>query len=356
MEMVKGWEQAIASALTFVAPRGDEGRTVAFLGMQNSLLPGGTPAQKDNDDHLTALKNWMRDTRGGTSRAALGSLQRVYTLRSLVEPTAESLAAAREATMRWIQAALRMSDDRKAGSPRPKREDALEAFRALHSGAETLAALHLRSGDAIAANADFEKTPAQLRPPSLSDRLDRVANGGDAAAWRELLAWLWNPERKDSPGPTGAEGDPELAVDPNLLKAALFGTAIEAYRLDPTVPDVTMALATLLVQLGMPEAAPLVLADAAGTRPGAAILSGSLGLVLQTLSRESEADDTASARRIYAAAEPLLGLAAKPEWKGRVEPSVARLRFAMGTIETRAGNLAVTKPLIEGSVALTPTL
>jgi tetratricopeptide (TPR) repeat protein len=355
MEMVKGREQTIASALSFVAPRGDEGRTVAFLTMQNSLLPSGTPAQKDNDEHLAALKNWMRDTRGGTSLEALGSLQRVYTLRSLVEPTPESLAAARDATMRWIHAALRMSDERKAGSPRPRREDALEAFRAIHSGAETIAALHLRSGDILGASADFERTPAQLRPQSLSDRLDRVANGGDAASWRELLAWLWNPERKDSP-PPGSEGEPELAIDPNLLKAALFGTAIEAYRLDPTVPDVTMALATLLVQLGMPEVAPLVLADAAVTRPNPAVLSGAMGLVLQTLTRESEADDTASARRIYASAEPLLTLASRPEWKGRIEPSAARLRFAMGTIETRAGNLAVAKPLLESSVALEPTI
>jgi len=353
MEMVKGREQTIAAALSFVAPRGDEGRTVAFLTMQDSLLPPGTPALKDNQEHLSALKEWMRDTRGGTSLEALGSLERVYALRSLVEPTAESLATAREATMRWMHAALRMSGERKAGSPRPRREDALEAFRAIHSGAETIAALHLRSGDGIGASADFERTPAELRPQSLGDRLDRVANGGDATAWRELLAWLWNPERKDSP-PPGDE--PELAIDPNLLKAALFGTAIEAYRLDPTVPDVAMALATLLVQLGMPEAAPLVLADAAVTRPNAAVLSGSMGLVLQALTRESEADDTASARRIYASSEPLLTLASKPEWRGRVEPSAARLRFAMGTIETRAGNLAVAKPLLESSVALEPTI
>ena len=117
------------------------------------------------------------------------------------------------------------------------------------------------------------------------------------------MAWLWNPERKDSPGPTGAEADPELAVDPSLLKAALFGTAIEAYRLDPTVPDVTVALATLLVQMGMPEAAPLVLADSAVTKPNAALLSGSLGLVLQTIGREAEADDIATARRVYASAD-----------------------------------------------------
>jgi tetratricopeptide (TPR) repeat protein len=357
MEMVHGGDQALSSALALVAPRGDEGRTIAFLMMQNSLVPGGTPAKGDNEQHLVALKTWLRDTRGGTSLEALGNLQRVQTLRSLVEPTAESMSGAREATVQWIDHALRMNEDRKVGSSRPRREDAIEAFRAFRSGAETLAAIHLRNGDAAGALADIERSSARkITPPSLYDRLDHAGNGGDATAWRELLAWLWNPERKDSPGPTGADADPDLAVDPNLLKAALFGTATEAYRLDPTVPDVTIALATLLVQMGLPEAAPLVLADSTVSHPSPSTLSGALGLVLQTILREDEADDSATARRVYASAEPLLALASRPEWRGRVEPGAARLRLAMGTIETRAGNLAAAKPLLEGSAALDPTV
>ena len=357
MEMVNGGEQALASALSVVAPRGDEGRAVAFLMMQNALAKPGTPSKRDNEEHLVALKAWMQDTRGGTSLEALGSMQRIYTLRSLVEPTTESMTAARDATVKWIEQALRMNDERKVGSPRPRREDALEAFRAFRSGAETLAALHLRNGDALGALADIEHTSAhKIRPPSLYDRLDRAANGGDAAAWRDLLAWLWNPDRKDSPGPAGGEADPELAVEPSLLKAALFGTAIEAYRLDPTVPDVTIALATLLVQMGLPEAAPWVLADSAVTKPNASVLSGSLGLVYKTIGLEAESDDIATARRVYASADPLLSLAARPEWRGKVEPSTARMRLAMGTIETRAGNLGAAKPLLESSVALDPSV
>ena len=49
----------------------------------------------------------------------------------------------------------------------------------------------------------------------------------------------------------------------------LFGLGLEAYRLDPRFVDVNMILATLLVQLGMPEAAPYVLADAV-TAPSSA--------------------------------------------------------------------------------------
>src|SRR5206468_4382591 len=92
---------------------------------------------------------------------ALGGAERVAALRALVEPTAESMGAAREATLRWIDGALRMSDERRGGSPRPRREDGIEALRALRSGAETIAALHLRSGDALGALADLDRTSAQ---------------------------------------------------------------------------------------------------------------------------------------------------------------------------------------------------
>jgi tetratricopeptide (TPR) repeat protein len=289
--------------------------------------------------------------------ASLGDEQRVQAIRSLVEPTSESLRAAREATVVWIDRALQMNDERRSGPLRPRREDALEAFRVFRSGAESLVALYLRHGDAAGALAEPERTSARkITPPSLYERLDRVASGGDAASWRELLKWLWNPERKDSPGPRNIENDPELAVEPSLLKAALFGTAIEAYRADPTAADVAVALATLLVQLGLPEVAPLVLADAVIPHPEPTLLSGALGLVYQTILREDDADDSPAARRVFAAAEPLLDLATRPEWKDKLELGAGRVQLAMGTIETRAGNLKAAKPLLESSVALEPTV
>jgi hypothetical protein len=356
-EMLSGAEPALSSAIAVIAPRGDEARAVAFLAMQNGLVPPGSAARRDNDEHMAALRTWMRDIRRDNGLAAAGDEQRVQATRSLVEPTAESLRAAREATVQWIDRALRMKDDGRGSPARPRREDALEAFRVLRSGAETLAALYLRHGDAAGALSEIERTSARkIAPPSLYERLDRAANGGDAAAWRELLAWLWSPERKDSPGPRSAENDPDFAVEPGLLKAALFGTAIEAYRLDPTASDVAVALATLLVQFGLPEAAPLVLADAVLPHPDPAFLSNALGLVYQTILREDDADDSGTARRVYAAADPLLDLAMRAEWREKLDPGAGRLKLAMGTIETRAGNLAAAKPLLESSVTLEPTV
>ncbi len=357
VELVAGAEPALASAISVVAPRGDEGRAVAFMTMRNSLLPPNAPTRRDNEEHLAALRTWMRDTRKRGGLEALGSEQRVQTIRFIVEPTAETMTAARDATVRWIEQAIRSNEGRRTGAIRPRREELIEEFRAVRSGAESLVELYLRNGDAVGAFGEIERTAARkVTPPSLYDRLERAANGGDAAAWRDLLAWLWSPERKDSLGPPGSEGDTELSVDPNLLKAALFGTAVEAYRLDPTASDVSVALATLLLQYGLPEAAPLVLADGTVTRPTAAILSRALGIVLQSILREEAADDVKTARRVYAACDPLLSLAAKPEWRGKVEPGVARLRLAMGSIETRAGNLAAAKPLLESSIFFEPSV
>ena len=324
VEMIAARADALASALAVVAPQGDEGRSMALLGLRKTILPAGSPERRDAESHLTALDGWMRDTLHGSSLEVMGSQERIEVARLLLEPTNEAMSAARDATIRFIDRALKFNEERGAAYGRPKREEAIEAFRAFRSGAETLAALYLRSGDAAGALAELEQPSIRkITPPALYERLQTAASGGDAKAYRDLLAWLWNPDRRDDDsqaGPSEAQSDPELAVDPGLLKAALWGTAIEAYRRDPTMVDVNMMLATLLVQLGLPEAAPLVLADAVLKKPDPAALSGSLGFVLQDILREDEADDAATARRVFAAAEPLLLAASRPEWKGRARP------------------------------------
>ena len=106
-EMVTGGEPALSSAIAVTAPQGDEGRTVAFLTMKNTLVPEGSAARRDNEEHLAALRTWMQDIRRGHGLEALGDEQRVQAMRSLVEPTAESLRTAREATVLWIDQALK---------------------------------------------------------------------------------------------------------------------------------------------------------------------------------------------------------------------------------------------------------
>ena len=56
----------------------------------------------------------------------------------------------------------------------------------------------------------------------------------------------------------------ETDVDPQLVTAGLWGAALEAYRRDPQSPEASQLVARSLVRFGMPEAAPLVLADGLG--------------------------------------------------------------------------------------------
>ena len=200
--MLTGAEPALSSAIAVIAPRGDEARAVALLAMQNGLVAPNSPARRDNDEHMAALRTWMRDIRRENGLAAAGDEQRVQATRSLVEPTAESLRAAREATVQWIDRALRMKDDGR-GLPRAHAARTRSKPSASFSGAETLAALYLRHGDAAGALTEIERTPRLARSPRL--RCTSASTALPTAATPRLGAssWLgcWSPERKDSPGP-----------------------------------------------------------------------------------------------------------------------------------------------------------
>ena len=111
------------------------------------------------------------------------------------------------------------------------------------------------------------------------------------------------------------------------MRGALFGTAVEAYRVDPTVADVNMLLSTLLVEMGLPEAAPFVLADAATSRPDAAVFSGALGLVLQTILREDDSEDTVTRpRTCFQRERSTLGAGVDPpvRWASRTKRGAAQ--------------------------------
>lgn len=362
--MVQGNDESLSKAFTSASIAGDEGRATALLMLRAGELPTGSKERKDVDEHLAALASWQKDTRGAGPLEQAGAEERVRVARALLEPTPEALAAARDAILAWIDRAIAFNDDRRPGAPRPRREEAVEAYRAFRSGAETLAALYLRSGDAPAALVEIERlVPRHIVPPQLYEAVEQAASGGNADAWRNLLGWLANPQRSAEPGRAGEDprrdalrDDPELATDPDLLRAAIWGTALETYRHDPSVFDVAMAVSAMLIELGMPEGAPLVLFDAIGPKPDVAVLGTALHMVAESMAREEETEDAACARRIFKAAEPLIGLADRPSLKNAVKPSAARLRLEMAAVETRTGNLNAARTLLETAAVEEPSV
>ncbi|XYH94375.1 hypothetical protein ACMHYB_42065 [Sorangium sp. So ce1128] len=343
-------ERALAGAIERLSPRGDEGRVRALLELRAAALPSGSRARAEVDEHLAALDRWMKDTRTGGPLEQLGMEQRASVARALVDGRPETVQRAAAATAAWIDRAIEFNIEYRQGGKRPERDEAVEAARALESGGASMAALFLRFGDAKGAIEQIDRTSARrVIPPGLYERIKAAASDDDAVSWQALAAAFAHHETQ--------ERDAETGIAQELLDGAVWGTALEAYRRDPLNYDSASLLSQVMIRLGMSEATPLVIGSALGDRPSPGALGAALGLVLSALSEEASNDDFDAARRTYNAAGPLLVLADQAARGGAaLDPSGARVRSLMASLELRAGNLAAALPLLRAATAAEPTI
>jgi cellulose synthase operon protein C len=341
-------ERALAGAIERISPRGDEGRAQALMMMRAAALKPGSQARVALDEHLAALDRWMLDTHRGGPMEQLGARERAAVARALIDPSEQARAQAAAAVSAWIDKAIEYNFELRQSGRRPPRAEAVEVQRALDTGADTLAAIFLRHGDAKRALEHIDKTSARriIQPP-LYERIRSAADGDEGKEWQALAGTFAQP---------GGDVGGEVGMDPSVLAGGLWGAALEAYRRDPTMPDSALMVAHSLVRLGMSEGAPLVLTDAVAANPNPAVLSASMQMLLEALGADAEIDDHAAARRTFQAAGALLAAADKPEVRKRVEPSSARARFLMATIEVRGGNLPAARPLLAAAVAAEPSV
>jgi tetratricopeptide (TPR) repeat protein len=117
-----------------------------------------------------------------------------------------------------------------------------------------------------------------------------------------------------------------------------------------------MPIATLLMRHGMAEIAPLLLTPIIEKRPESELASWSLGYTLEALMAYDSIGDLAAARRTFRQAAPLLAFIEKNPVAKDVSPSVARVKYAMGALEARAGELLAARPLVEAALKSEPTL
>ena len=342
LQMVEGNAPALRWAAREVARVGDEGRALALYGMLRSVLPEGR-LRADVEAHVANLNRWAsEDAERGPMQAA-GSDQRLAVQRALLEPTEQALIAAREATISWVQRAVDSKAAELAASGEDTRE-AFEAFRAMRSAGFVLVALHLRHGDpggALTAidNADL----GRLLAPGLRDRLERAAEADDPRAWLDLFRIFHSASQGQG------EGDPELA------RAAAWGAALGLYRSEPGAIQAAIPLAQQLVELGIAEAAAVVLASTVADDTGPQELSAALSLVLHGMLAEEDAGQLASSRSVLEHAAPILAAASSAKLARLVRPTPARLRFVMGALETRAGEIERARPHIEAAARNEPT-
>jgi tetratricopeptide (TPR) repeat protein len=330
---------ALERALEVVAPAGDEARSLAFLTMQAGALPPDSPMQGQIREHLRALQTWLRDTRTRTEVENAAADQRTYGELSMVQPGEESLSRAVTAAERWVAASMEFNADFRPGVDNPRREQLVEAYRGIRTGALVIAALYLRHGDAVRASKALQAPGLRpVTPPGLQERLDSAAHGTDPLAWRELAALYANAAQG---------GEDNMVVSQEIARGASWGALVEAYRRSPNAVETSVPMARMLVALGMAEAGAAVLVDTARENRNATVTAGTLAEVFKIILHEDQAHDGLSARRVFRAAAPLMLMADGLVDRSKLEPTPSQVRFAVAAIETRNGDLAAARALLE---------
>lgn len=329
-----------------VARTGNEGQALAIYSLLSEVLPAG-PRRDDVQAHLAALDRWNGEAQGQGPLRRAGERERLYVQRALVEATQEALDRATKATLAWMQLALRSNLGELPGPTPEDREEALEAYRAIRAGGATLVGLYLRHGrPGLALEIVEREDLLGIVPPSLLERLERVAGGDDPRAWAELYASYRFLDSNDSP---------EMSLESEVAHAAAWGAALDLFRSSPGNLEAAKPLADLLVDHGMAEVAPLVLSSGLSEAPEPTSLSACLGLVLRAMLLEESSGQLAGARRTYDAAEPLLRLASEGSFAPKVRPSAAHLTYVMGELELRAAHPELAQPLLEAAAKVEPS-
>jgi len=342
-----GAEGALGSGAAEVARLGQEGYAFTLYGMLRDKLPKG-PERDEVEAHLEAMARFSQATHGAGPMQSAGADLRAATQRSLFEARKATLDAASERAVVWLKRALESNAADAPMNSNTDRDEAYEAYRALRGGGYTLIALYLRHGDArgvltAADHADLGRIIA----PELRDRLERAADENDADAWDDLCRFFDSASRA---------GEADGLPDHTLLEAATWGTAVQLFRAEPSSMRGVARLAAQLMNYGMAEVAPLVLAPALGKESSSENLSFALNLVGKALVTEDALDQLTSARRTFENAQPIIALAENKANLGKVNPSAARLRYVMGALETRHGELSRALPLIQSAARAEPSL
>jgi cellulose synthase operon protein C len=345
--MFEGRTAPLLAAASHVARNGSEGRAAALYALLKQALPMGD-AKAEVNAHITALEKWQEATKSRGALQALGRDERNAVERALWDPSEEALRAARLATVQWIGGALGYSKEQLPPSDDFEREEAIEAYRAVRTGALTLAALYMRSGNSAGAlEAVDSPQVSRVVSPHLREALHRAADGADPDALFELFSTF---DRL-------SETTGDASLDSELARAAAWGSAVELCRAQPKAIRGVVPISTLLMKHGMAEAAPLLVSGPLQATPEADVASWTLGYVLEALMRYDSVGDLPAARRTFTNAGSIVGfIETRPQLAKAVSPSISRLRYAMGTLEARTGDLAKAKSLIEATVQIEPSL
>lgn len=336
---------AMRAAALELAKKGDEGRARAVYEMLSKIATDAERAQVKA--HLDAIQAWVKDTSGAGPVEQAGGQARAAVARALLEPSPEAAKEADQKVAEWAERAIALRNAYRARKATPTPKEGQEALRALGAAGPTLAALHLRHADVHGAISAIERAQAkEITRPELLRAMEQTAEKPTASHWLDVARAL-----RPAATPSGArDDDDEVPQDQDLARAGAFGAVMEAYRLDPTSPEAAGSAAAFLMDYGMGEAAPAVLAEAVKANPDPRLVGGALAMTLRAMADETQNDEPDAARRAFKAAAPILVVADRPDVAAKLRPGPARVRAMMGEIEVREGRLADARALLEQAV------
>lgn len=345
--------RALDGAIRFLGSRGDEGRVHALMRMRAATLGEKAPEKAQLTEHLTNLERWLSETHSGTEGERRGAEARYLMSRAMVDASDETVEAAGDAIIAWVNRGLEIDLAFRQLGRRPTRAEGMEAARSLETGPIMLAALFARHGDAGRALSKLEGTDLRrVTEPQLRRALIAAAEDGDVRGWEMLAATFAQEAAPDEDEEGGSEHLP-----PEFVEAAMWGSLLEAYRKDPSNLRVSTFLSERLVRFGMSEGAAGVLSGALGNAPSPGFVGEACSIVLEGMSMDADAGDDAAVRRIFRAAAPILNAADRPEIsRAGVDRIASRLRHFMASIEARAGNLAAARPLFLAAAQSNPSV
>lgn len=338
LSATRGQGHALLNAAHAAAKVGDAGRAGALYQLALDVTSDeGT--RKDIEEHLSALAKWNENTQGPTALEQIGEETRRALARSVVDPRAEAYLEAREGIISWMRAALSSSAGERSPLNRAERELALEAYRAIRTGAPSMVALNLRQGTPGAAVVALEQADLdRALPPGLQDLIEDAERRNDPDAWLELFRQVENMRN---------EGVSETSLPRYLPDAAALWAALNLYRSSPGQVETAMPLAMTLVEFGMPEVASTLLSQNTDEKTSDEALNWSLALVLRGLLELSHTDQLGAARRSHQEAGPLFRLADGGRDSG---PASARARSLMAALEARHGHAERALTLLQSAI------
>jgi tetratricopeptide (TPR) repeat protein len=339
----RGQESALFQAAHAAARSGDAGRAGALYELTLNVAQDPRVVAEAKD-HLAALRSWNEETDGKTALSKAGETTRRALARAIVSPKAEAYLDARDSIIKWMHTALTSSTMEQAPESSAEREQALEAYRAIRTGAPALVALCLRQGSPEAALAALEEANLdRALPPGLASLIEDAEKKQQPEAWLELFRQLESLREEEGT---------ETSLPRYVLDAAAFWSAIKLYRAAPGKLEHAMPLAMTLVEFGMPSVASSLLSQNADKKSDRQAVAWSLSLVLRGLLELSRTDQLHDARRSYSEASKLLKLADEMPGGG---PGSAEAESLMAALESRHGFVDRALPLLESSVRRVPS-